>query len=57
MELILGQYLYKDIQQNLLIELQARDRKTRTFFTIYGALHPKSDIDRLYIPKKKEEQV
>ena len=21
-------------------------------FTIYGALHPKSDIDRLYIPRK-----
>ena len=22
-------------------------------FTIYGALHPKSDVDRLYIPRKK----
>ena len=22
-------------------------------FTIYGALHPKSDLDRLYIPKKE----
>ena len=22
-------------------------------FTIYGALHPKSDIDRLYIPRKE----
>ena len=21
-------------------------------FTIYGALHPKSDVDRLYIPRK-----
>ena len=29
-------------------ELQAIDRKTRKLFTIYGALHPKSDIDRLY---------
>ena len=27
-------------------ELQAIDRRTRTLFTIYGALHPKSDIDR-----------
>ena len=31
-------------------ELQAIDRKTRKLFTIYGALHPKSDVDRLYIP-------
>ena len=22
-------------------------------FTIYGALHPKSDVDRLYIPRKE----
>ena len=22
-------------------------------FTIYGAFHPKSDIDRLYIPRKE----
>ena len=30
-------------------ELQAIDRKTRTLFTVYGALHPKSDVHRLYI--------
>ena len=23
-------------------------------FNIYGALHPKSDVDRLYIPRKNE---
>ena len=34
-------------------ELQAIDRKTRKLFTIYGALHPKSDVDILYIPRKK----
>ena len=34
-------------------ELQAIDRKTRKLFTIYGALHPKSGVDRLYIPRKK----
>ena len=34
-------------------ELQAIDRKTRKFFTMYGALHPKSDADRLYIPRKE----
>ena len=38
-------------------ELQAIDRKTRKLFTIYGALRPKSDVDRLYIPIKKEEEV
>ena len=34
-------------------ELQAIDRKTRKLLTIYGALHPKSDVDRLYIPRKE----
>ena len=34
-------------------ELQAIDRTTRNLFTIYGALHPKSDVDRLYIPRKE----
>ena len=32
-------------------ELQTIDRKTRKLFTIYGALYPKSDVDRLYIPR------
>ena len=34
-------------------ELQAVDRKTRKLFTIYGALQPKSDVDRLHIPRKE----
>ena len=34
-------------------ELQATDRKTRKLLTIYGALHSKSDADRLYIPRKE----
>ena len=38
-------------------ELHATDRKTRKLFTIYGALHPNSDVDRLYIYKEKEEEV
>ena len=33
-------------------ELQAADRKTRKSFTIYGGLHRKSDVDRLYRPGK-----
>ena len=34
-------------------ELQAADRNTRKLFTIYGALHPKSHVDRLYISRKE----
>ena len=34
-------------------ELQTIGRKTRKLFTIYGALHPKSDVDRLYTPRKE----
>ena len=34
-------------------ELQAIDRRTRKLFTINGALHPKSDVDRLYIPRQE----
>ena len=29
-------------------ELQARDRKTRKLFNIYGTLHLKSDVDIIY---------
>ena len=28
------------------------DRKTRKLFTIYGGLDPKSDVDKLHIPRK-----
>ena len=34
-------------------ELKAIDRKTRKLLIIYGALHPKFDVDRLYIPRKE----
>ena len=34
-------------------ELQAINRKPRKLFIIYGALHTKSDVDRLYIPRKE----
>ena len=33
-------------------ELQGIDRKTRKLFARYGGLLPKSDVDRLYIPRK-----
>ena len=35
--------------------MQAIERKTRKLFAIYGALHPMSDVDRLYLEKRKEE--
>ena len=33
-------------------ELEKIDRTTRKTLTMYGALHPKSDIDRLYLKRK-----
>ena len=33
-------------------ELKKIDRQTRKMMTMYGALHPKSDVDRLYLPRK-----
>ena len=35
-------------------ELQSIDRKTRKFFTNYGALRLKSDVDRLYVSRKEQ---
>ena len=35
-------------------ELKNLDRKTRKFMKIHGALHPKSDIDRVYLSRKME---
>ena len=32
-------------------ELQGMDRKTMKLLTIYGAFHPKSDVDRLHLPR------
>lgn len=34
-------------------EIQAIDRKTRKLLTKYGCLHPKADVDRLYISRRK----
>uniref|UniRef100_A0A1X7SMI5 Reverse transcriptase domain-containing protein n=1 Tax=Amphimedon queenslandica TaxID=400682 RepID=A0A1X7SMI5_AMPQE len=34
-------------------ELQSLDRKTRKLMTIHGAFHPKSDVDRLYLSRKR----
>ena len=34
-------------------ELQTMDRKTRKIMTIYQALHPRANVDRLYLPRKE----
>ena len=35
------------------VELQNLDRKTRKLLTIHAQHHPKSDVDRLYVPRKQ----
>ena len=32
--------------------MQAIDKKIRKLLTIYRGLHPKSDVERLHIPRK-----
>lgn len=34
-------------------ELKELDRKARKMMTLHGALHPKSDVDRLYLLRQK----
>ena len=34
-------------------ELKDLDRKSRKTVTMYGGLHPKSDVDRLYVKRKE----
>ena len=34
-------------------EVQRLDRKTRKIMTMYGALHVKSNVDRIYVPREK----
>ena len=34
-------------------ELQSIDRKSRKLLTIHGALHPRSDVDRIYVKRPK----
>ena len=35
-------------------ELTQLDRRTRKLMRMHNALHPKSNVDRLYIPRRKE---
>ena len=34
-------------------ELRELDQMTRKQMNIYKSLHPRSDLDRLYVPRKK----
>ena len=36
-------------------EMEQLDRQTRKLMTMHNALHPKSNIDRLYLPRKDGE--
>eukprot|EP00794_Sanderia_malayensis_P013027 gene13027-14365_t len=46
------QYSYNIINWNLP-DLQRMDRKTRKLLNANKMLHPKSDVDRLYLPRKE----
>ena len=37
--------------------LQELDRKTRKMMILHAALHPQSDVDRLYLPRQKGGRV
>ena len=37
-------------------ELKVLDRKSRKAMMMYGGLHPKSDIDRLYVKRKEVDR-
>ena len=36
------------------LKLKVLDRKTRKLMTLHGALHPKSDVHRVYVARQKE---
>ena len=37
-------------------ELKQLDQRTRKLMTMHKALHPRDDVDRLYISRKEEER-
>ena len=48
-----GQRLYLGTLQWKENELKVVDWKSRKTMTMYGVLHPKSDVDRLYVERKE----
>ena len=45
--------IWAEIIQWKASELKHLDRKSRKTMTMYGALHPKSNVDRLYVKKRE----
>ena len=43
----------REIIRWIIEELKRMDTKTRKIMTIHGAIHPKSDVDRIYVPRGK----
>ena len=37
-------------------ELEQMDQRTRKLMNMHKALHPRDNVDRLYVPRKKEEE-
>nr|XP_054752859.1 serine/threonine-protein phosphatase 6 regulatory ankyrin repeat subunit B-like [Lytechinus pictus] len=48
----LVRYAAGTVERNKL-ELEHLDRKTKKLLTMHGMLHPKSDVDRLYLSREK----
>ena len=48
---LIGQYTVGIVDWTIA-ELEDLDRKTMKLMTAHRALHPQSDIDRLYLPRK-----
>ena len=44
-----------DILKWIKDELKNMDRKLRKIMTLHGAFHPKSDTDRLYLTREKDD--
>ena len=38
-------------------ELQGLDKRTKKLFTMHSAYHPKSNVDRIYLPRKEGGRV
>ena len=51
-----GQRLYLGTLQWKENELKVVDWKSRKTMTMYGALHPKSDVDRFFRKKERGRQ-
>ena len=52
---LVGRYIAGIIDWTIA-ELEDLDRKTRKLMTAHRTLHPQSDIDRLYLPRRIGEE-